>query len=117
VPTSGLAWSGCFYPTTALSGPQLEIAWIPGSDNGTVRIKGLKELEISIDTTIWGYGPCKYASSVAGSHFGVLKGGTSPTLEVTTTLVLTSGPPCAGLVKWVGTYPLESPTPLYVRES
>lgn len=97
VPVSGLIWESCTKTTDTIEGVSLELHWTPGSDNGTLTIKGG---EITITTII---GPCTFGFGATARDLGELVGNhETPTIVVNTLLPKISG--ICPEARWTATF-------------
>jgi hypothetical protein len=77
-------WTGCDKTMHTISGGEIEVHHITGTDNGTVIVKNFQ-------TTINLFGvSCTYGYG-AGTDIGVLTGGKEPTLDIKVVLNKTAG--------------------------
>lgn len=106
-----LTWGSCTKTTDTITKGELEIHWISGTDNGTVTGKNIS---FTVNTV---FGTCTYGTGES-RDLGTLKGGNPATVEISATLVKTAGGfACPTEPKWVATYTVASPRPLYIGES
>jgi hypothetical protein len=112
VASTALTWSGCTVATSTTEGGELEIHSITGTTNGTLTAKKFK---VSINTVL--FGNCVYTAG-EGTDMGTLKGNTAgnATMEVNAIVTKVSGI-CNNTGKWVATYAVTSPSPLWVEAS
>ena len=61
------------------------------------------------------FGSCVYTAGT-GTHIGTVTGGPTATVHVNAVVTRVEGL-CPASAKWVATYTVTSPTPLYVKES
>jgi hypothetical protein len=109
-----LILSGGNCTATVLSAGTQEIHWISGSHNGTVTSSGTKVTMVC--GTIFGNVHCTYVTN--NTDFGILEGGSEPTVNVVATLPVdeaNSDGLCAEESKWTVVEKLTANTqPLYV---
>jgi len=110
VTAANLTWTNCTEPTVTLKGGETETHSLSGTSNGTYTASGF---EVTINTTI--FGSCLF-SVEAGRDIGTVTGGAPAVVDINAVITRKSGL-CPSTVKWVGTYKVTSPTPLYVKES
>jgi len=112
--TFGTETTKCTVTVTTTEGGELEIHWISGTTNGTLTAKGFK---IDINTVL--FGVCTYIAG-EGIDLGTLTGSTTgeATMDINAVVKLVSGGGiCEPTAKWVGTYTVTTPKPLWVEES
>lgn len=112
IPAAGLTWTGCNRTTTTTEGGELEIHTdnAEADGNGTLTVKGFT---VQIATIL---GTCTYGfSSATASDLGTLKGGSEPTIKISTIVPRKTGSACPAEARWTATYNVVKPTPLYVR--
>jgi hypothetical protein len=111
---TGLTWSLCTKTTKTLVPGELEVEWVSGSDNGTLRAK---ETQITIGG-IFGES-CIYGPG-AGTTLGTLIGTNPASISISTYLSLvTGGGLCPNQARWTATYMVtrvgeQLSVPLYV---
>jgi hypothetical protein len=106
---SSFTWTGCEAGgVTATASGELETNWIEGTDHGTTTGKGF-----GIKFTSSG---CTYVPS-ATAELGRVTGGVTPTIDINTVLVKSSGLACENDIVWKVTYKITKPAPFYVRAS
>ena len=95
-----ITWKECTKTTDTLEGAHLEIHWIPGTDNGTITIKGGKVTVNSI------FGTCTYGFSEPARSLGDLIGDHETPKLVINTLVskLGGGGLCPAESRWTATF-------------
>lgn len=110
VPIGELTWASCSKTTDTVSKGELEIHWISGTDNGTVTGKNVSFTANTI------FGSCTYGTGTA-LDLGTLEGGKPATLKVSAVLVkIAGGFGCPAEAKWLASYSVTSPQPLYIGE-
>ena len=106
---SSFTWTGCEAGgVSATESGELETNWIEGTDHGTTTGKGF-----GIKFTSSG---CTYVSSAIG-ELGRVTGGATPTIDINTVMVKSSGLACENDIVWKVTYKITKPAPFYVRAS
>jgi hypothetical protein len=110
-PIGELTWELCTNTTDTTNKGELEIHWISGTNNGTVTGKSIS---VTLNTAS---GSCTYSTGTA-LDLGTLTGGNPATIDVNTVLAKQAGGfLCPTEVRWVASYSVVSPEPLYVGES
>ena len=113
VTVANLTWGGCTAEKTeTVKGGELEIHWIPGTDNGTVTAR---EIQVTVKTA--GIS-CTYGAGT-GIDLGTLAGGNPAVLSISTNVFPSGGLFCPKEQKevtWTAEYVVTSPTPLFVSE-
>jgi len=115
VQTAGLGWTGCTNTTKTLTGGEIEVHNIAGTDNGTATAKGFAV------TVLMSGLDCAYGAST-GIDLGELtiSTGTDAVLHVNTTVKRNnehSNVFCPETAKWVATYTDTNTTPLFIETS
>lgn len=103
-----LTWTGCIGATRPVSLGELEVERIEGTENGTVRTKGIEV------TFIWAAGDCTYGFTES-TDLGTLNGGSEPTLTISATITKTAGALCPSTATWTASYKFTKPAPLYLE--
>jgi hypothetical protein len=110
VPATNLTWSNCTNTVDTLAGGETETHAITGTVNGTYTASGF---EVTVNTGL--LGSCVFTAG-QGTHIGTVTGGLSATVDVIAVITRKTGL-CPSTAKWVTTYNVTSPTPLYVEPS
>src|SRR5690349_2809657 len=109
-PVSALTWTSCTEPTVTISLGQTETHWSSGS-NGLYTSGG--GTQVTVNTTV--VGSCVFTIP-SGSTIGTVTGGATATVDINAAVTRVSGL-CPSTVKWVGTFQVTSPSPLYIEPS
>jgi len=115
VAASDLTFSNCSAGSvTTIEGGDTETHSIAGTANGTYTARGF---EITVNTI---FGPCTFVAGTE-THIGMVTGGPTATVDVNAVITRKAGDSdegtCPSSVRWVGTYTVTTPAPLYVKES
>lgn len=99
--------TNCSCPETAvLNVPSLAVEWTEGTMNGDVTTANL-------NVTFKCMGHCRYGDG----KIGVLTGGAMGTIDLSGSLKkLEGGITCPASAKWIGSYTVTAPEPVYVAE-
>ena len=110
ITVANLTWGKCTAEKTeTVHAGQLEIHWIPGTDNGTVTAK-----EVAVTVKSAGIS-CTYGAGT-GIDLGTLVGGSPATLSIETEVTVTGGFLCPPKATWKAEYVVTEPTALWVSE-
>ena len=103
-------WTNCTHPTTTIKGGTLEIHVIGTGPNGTLTASGI---EVEIKET--GIGTCIYTAGT-GVDLGTLTGGEPAIMDINAVVNKAPGSAflCPSDGRWVATYVVTKPNPLFV---
>src|SRR5262249_2710117 len=108
--TWGPVGAGCTNKTETVSGGELEIHWIAGTDNGTVTASGFEVTVILAGLS------CTFGVG-NGTSIGDLTGGHPAVMHVAVIVNKTAGSfLCPSTGGWEGTYTITNHTKVYVVE-